>query len=772
LRAIRAYDPDYVVSLPITLGQYDAVYAGTIDAHVKKLEGDGYDAEAIESTRSQMPSLPLHPEEDEKARKSVVAACSTYRMALGEDADTSKWDERVTSLQPSDSGPFTPVHLIKPEASPRFGAKANLNTRFGLLAASFVGLVDEPTTDSAVVAANDEVAFVYSIASPSGITRIRPGWSCFEQVDTAEGEEPQPAWVDSRTELAWVNDYPYNPVLYVVGNEPEDFCLALLWERLYGQSIWVPDELWVDGASPSSERHRQSLAHGMRNLTRGSSGMDRCILTSISGDSQRVEAFRELIFETPPIVIMRDLSGEPLPDSNSPTEDRVEIMAAESLQFPSRGKHFLGVQRQFHWTDTMPVIRDSEGSVALAASPPAPILDAPGLSQTKISHHIDLDILSVTMPQARALPPAALVRTPESPFGRYDAWVRNGRRGISYESLRSGFVQGGILHQEKLARPRVRKPGMLSWARWKAQMTGYELQVSDAGWPAHILADMCGGRRTLIEAFSGALRPALLEFKKRPSGTGTSDVFDNKNGQKGCVLNCVVYLTLLGFVSLSGQPAAEVRTLVDQLLVSGVLTRGLVLQCSTCRVFSFYPIELVGQSNTCPRCRNVDQFTQELWKVPKGEPDWFYDLHPLGRDLIRDHGDVPLLLAAYLSTRTRNRFSDTPEIVVRQRGKTVAEADLVAVAEDTLLIAEAKSNDILGGTGDGEVASVRLLLKLAEIFGADEIIIATTENNWKEHSLTTIRSEMESYSWPYGMKPKLRVVTSLAPGGKGVEEDP
>lgn len=109
---------------------------------------------------------------------------------------------------------------------------------------------------------------------------------------------------------------------------------------------------------------------------------------------------------------------------------------------------------------------------------------------------------------------------------------------------------------------------------------------------------------------------------------------------------------------------------------------------------------------------------------------------------------------------------------MRQRGKTVAEADLVAVAEDTLLIAEAKSNDILGGTGDGGVASVRLRLKLAEIFGADEIIIATTENNWKEHSLTTIRSEMESYSWPYGMKPKLRVVTSLAPGGKGVEEDP
>src|SRR6476469_511563 len=107
LRAIRAYDPDYVVSLPITLGQYDAVYPGTIDAHVKKLEADGYDAEAIESMRSQMPSLPLHPEEDEKARKSVVAACSTYRMALGEDADTSKWDERVTSLRPSDSGPFT-----------------------------------------------------------------------------------------------------------------------------------------------------------------------------------------------------------------------------------------------------------------------------------------------------------------------------------------------------------------------------------------------------------------------------------------------------------------------------------------------------------------------------------------------------------------------------------------------------------------------------------------------------------------------------------------
>ena len=54
--------------------------------------------------------------------------------------------------------------------------------------------------------------------------------------------------------------------------------------------------------------------------------------------------------------------------------------------------------------------------------------------------------------------------------------------GVSYESLRYDFVQAGILPQERLARPRIKKPAMMAWARAKAEMGEYDAQVSDAGW--------------------------------------------------------------------------------------------------------------------------------------------------------------------------------------------------------------------------------------------------------------------------------------------------
>ena len=437
--------------------------------------------------------------------------------------------------------------------------------------------------------------------------------------------------------------------------------------------------------------------------------------------------------------------------------------------FPDRGRYFLGLRRHFQRSATLPVIRDAEGGATLAASAEAPVLDAPGINIPTVSFHIDLDILSVTMPQGRAIPPAALSHQSDDYLDRYRTWIRNGRSGVSYESLRYDFVQAGILPEERLARPRIKKPAMMAWARAKAEMGEYDAQVSDAGWPAHVLANMCGSRRTLTEILSGSLRAALLKYVPQAAGTATSKIFDNKEGQQEAVVNRSVYLTLLGIGSLCGLSIADVRRPVDQLLTYGVLTRGLLLRCSICHMFNFHSVDSVGRLIECPRCGNVDELTHARYHVPDGEPDWFYDLHPLGRDLVQSHGDVPLLLAAYLRKQSENRYSDTPEIVVRNAGrKTIAEADLLAVADGRLIVGEAKSNDSLG-EGDAETASVQSRLRLAEIFDADEIIMATTRNSWKPHSLDAMAAVVGNHVWPNGLAPKVRAITSLTVGGKGSE---
>lgn len=770
LRAVKAYDPDYVVTMPTTMGQHDTVYPGAIEAEIESQRAAGADADALEALRNQLPAFQLNAEDDQRARKAVVAACSPYRMALGGDADPNEWTERILILQADDSrnGPLTPIHLVEPKQPPVFGAKASLNSPFGLMVANQFGIVGTPTTELGQVLERDEELFVRSLAGPRSSSLIRPHWSCFERIDDeGAGEEPQSAWSATQTELTHVNDYRYNAILHVVGNEPEDFSLAMIWERLYGQAVWICDELWVPGASPLADKHASSLAHGMARNIRSPSGMARCVVSSVTSDRARLDEFVDSIVAVEPLVVMRDIStGAAMGDELG--KDQIDVLPGEVLDFPDRGRYFLGLRRHYQRSTTVPVIRDSEDGATLAASADAPVLDAPKINLAALPFHVDLDIHSVVMPQGRAVPPAALIHKSDNYLDRYRAWVRNGRTGVSYESLRFDFVQAGILPEERFARPRIKKPGMMAWARARAEMCGYDAQVSDAGWPAHVLAGMFGSRCALAEAFSGPLRSALLQYMPKPAGTATSDVFDNKEGQRGAVINRSVYLTLLGFQSISGRPEEDVRQLVDESLVSGLLTRGLLLGCSICHMFSFHAVDAVGRSIECPRCGNIDDFTHARYRVPAGEPDWFYDLHPLGRNLVRDNGDIPLLLATYLRMRAENRYADTTEIVIRRGRRTVAEADLVAVADGRLIVAEAKCNGSFGD-GDEAMACAQGRVKLAEIFDADEIVMATTAPSWKSNSLDAMAQAVAQHDWPNGLAPKIRAITSLAGEGKGTE---
>ena len=286
LRGVRAYDPDYVVNLQTTVGQIDSAHPGHIDALMKGLKTTDLAPEDVASFRDRLAARIAPPSPDDlKARESVAAACSPYKIALGDDADVSKWRERETVVRSDvDNSSFSPVRHIRPNPGPRFGAVSTLNTPLGLLAANLCGLVCAPQIGTPDIKPPDETSFVFLIAGQRTKEWIVPSGSCFEQVDSIEGEDPKSAWEDTLIELGPVTDHAYadNPVLYVIGNEPEDFCLALLWERLYGRSIWIPDELWVDGVSPLAARHRRSLAQGLIDRTQDLHRPERCVLTSAS----------------------------------------------------------------------------------------------------------------------------------------------------------------------------------------------------------------------------------------------------------------------------------------------------------------------------------------------------------------------------------------------------------------------------------------------------------------------------------------------------------
>jgi hypothetical protein len=134
---------------------------------------------------------------------------------------------------------------------------------------------------------------------------------------------------------------------------------------------------------------------------------------------------------------------------------------------------------------------------------------------------------------------------------------------------------------------------------------------------------------------------------------------------------------------------------------------------------------------------------------------------PVARELLADHGEVPLLLSRHLRS-TAHRYDDVPELELRDgSGSPVAEADLIAVANDEVIVAEAKSNDALGKNPREVKRAAAKRVKLADILRANQIILATTQPEWNGSSLTEIRSAVTRHPWPAGRRPAVRLVTGL-----------
>ena len=174
----------------------------------------------------------------------------------------------------------------------------------------------------------------------------------------------------------------------------------------------------------------------------------------------------------------------------------------------------------------------------------------------------------------------------------------------------------------RLARPRLREPGLTEWARLLAGQSGLSFGLSPAGRRAETLRQLWGGREGLVESMTG---------------------------------------TSLG----------TLRDGADALAARGVVRRGLVLGCSTCGRPSFITVTNLAQVNPCPRCGTVNELAQKQWRDPVEELSWYYDLHPVARELLTDHGEIPLLLSRHLRSATR-QYDDAPELELREASRKSA----------------------------------------------------------------------------------------------------
>jgi hypothetical protein len=238
-RLARAYDPDYVVTLPMSVGQFEAINPGVLSLSVNGKPVEGADREAaIESVKDR----PINDRASRDARAIVARDCTPHRQWLpGRDGAEDTYLEQTHQLTASDyGGPFTSIEQFGAQQVSDVGVPSDLTGPWTLAAALHVGFAEV-------------LPLPFSEANPveeTAITRLieealrPPSWQGFGG-SLLEPDEPWwgSAWQPSETGLVKVGSWEgdQQPFLVVLGDTADDFALAQGWHVLFGKARWIPD---------------------------------------------------------------------------------------------------------------------------------------------------------------------------------------------------------------------------------------------------------------------------------------------------------------------------------------------------------------------------------------------------------------------------------------------------------------------------------------------------------------------------------------------------
>jgi hypothetical protein len=746
LQAAAAYDPDHVVLLRITVRHLELARPGE---QPLLLNGQLATGEAREELLEMVGAAVIDDATGEKARLSVAEACSPFRRRM----EGGDWLDEPSALNPGRAADgLAPISgLAGVPGGSRLAAPSSWGGPFGLAVAARCGSLEEPVPADAPKLKDGERPDLLRWLLSEG-KRGTPPYSAVWHPAAAVSVLPlglESAFDWGRHGLVVIQRgfAPRRPALLVAGDEAADFALALAWDRLYGRSLWLPSEWQPSLDIASSEMTAIRLELGEFGTDRN----NRKGTVLVSTTSLGVETMTRLA----------EALNSPLLRSAGESA-RFEVGVPS---FDGDGVRLLSVAGQSEYLFTVPVRKDDRGVVMMMPAP-VPAIDDPELAQSDdLRWQVDLELLGSAMPRGRGLDGQSLLAPGENV---YLTNVRSGRDGISYDADRLDFIPAGTSPLARLARPRLRELGLAEWAQLLAGQSGLSFEPSSAGRRAETLRKLWVSRGDFVESMTGGLLPVLRAFQ--PTDKQSSRAYPDREGV--VLLNGVRegYLTFHGMLRFAGEgiTTIDLRDGVDGLAARGVLRRGLVLGCGTCDRPSFVPLANLAQVNLCPRCGAPSDLARAQWRDPLEEPCWYYDLHPVARELLVEHGEVPLLLSSYLRSRTR-RYDDVSELELRDgSGNSVAEADLIAIGNDEVIIAEAKSNSELAGNVAEAKRAAAKRVKLAAVLRADQVVLATTRDEWSASSVVEIGNAVARHTWQAERSPAVRLITGL--GGDQVSD--
>lgn len=744
LRACQAYDPDYVVTYHPTVGDLEHFNPGWFQIHSE----DGALITGEERLRmlelARTRTVPL--DTDLAARDQIAAVCSTYQTS-----EHVGWHEAVQFLDEDDGQRHFPSVLDMPSTwkGSVLACPADWGGILGAAVASHAGVAAPPSPSAGEPELTEQVR--NEVASwLLGLPKATPPNELVWHPTTAVGIDTRNATTaNDRTMTHLVpitTGHPFGQTgLLVVGDTAEDFALTRLWRLTFGEAYWLPSVLDI-GQDFTPWQIHMAIGGIIREMVRH--GRTPAI-TSVSLPESEVEQVHDRLRSA-------GLMAYPVAKPGA----IIRIIADRDLPWSQPATVGLAVQDQWDSVVTVPVtVEETSTSIMSAPLPPPTLTHAELAIRGDMNWHVDVQWRPGRTVRRRGLDSRELFA--DRPM-MMPTWARSSRDGTTYQAQRYNLVLAGTRPENRLARVALRDLSLQAWLTAKGAEHGFRVRPSEAGRRAMLLADMLGGRQPYTELFGGALLPALRAML--PTSATTSTAYPDHQG--------VALSAAEGVLSFAGVCARcpsltqrEVRQRLDAAAVAGVIRRGLVLRCAICEQKQFQTIGKLGQRWACQRCDALNDLDHPAWKAPADEPTWFYDLHPVARQVLRDNGDVPALLSSYLrnqrTTPPSNQFDDVAEVEFGKEGQPHVELDLVSYVDDVITVAECKASasNFAGRAAREEVAKK---CRAATWLRADQLIFATKANSWASRSRSTIRTAIRQYSeWgPLG-PPRVMLVSGL-----------
>jgi DNA-directed RNA polymerase subunit RPC12/RpoP len=751
LAAVRAYDPDYVVTLQRTIRTVEEAAPGSL----KLTDPDG---QPVEGTRrdqlvEQLGDSPVEFAADAQARDKVASVCSPHRRRA---IDGEGWDEDVTILA-IDGGA---VRLTKAADIPHVAGGTCLSAPpdwggpLGVAVAARCGAVEEPRVggDHGLDEKDLRRLVYWLVDSERGLGA--PPFDIVWHFGAALNVDPASVGTAFERTTHGLTSIgrgfrPRRRVLLSVGDGADDFALAYLYQRLYGHGIWLPTAWWATNGTPDKLVSFAVRTVVSRHVLHG----DSIAVATTSVDSATMDAI---------LADLRQPTAWGEGDEERMAQRYEKHITRDALEWSADGVLYLAVDGQFDQDYAIPITRNDAGDVEMVVPCPPPVVNHPDLAACTTLHwQVDIELIEADTPRGRGLDGHTLLADGQDP---YLTWIRSGRDGVVYESERLNFIVAGTSPASRLARPRLRVPSLATWAGLMVAQDGKRMQFSAAGRRVEVMRRLWGDRAALAEQFAGPMLPVLRAF--RPSGKKSTFVFDETDG---VVLPTGAgdhlwegYLTFAGILKYGGaddDSVPEFRGQIDESLERGILRRGLILGCAQCGRPAFLAIDELAQVNRCPRCSAHNNLSHPRWKQPKTEPQWYYDLHPTVREHLSQDGEIPLLLSHHLRAKSRS-YVDVAELELTNPDTgPLAEADLIALSDGQMITAEAKRPGSLGTARELRRAVAKRAL-LAEQLRADQILIATAEAEWQQASIDALCHEIRNRPWSI-TAPRARLVCGL-----------